>query len=106
MPDSTPDHLSDRTTEDSVRDGAASWLVALDTGGTFTDLVARDPRGTILRAKVPSDGSILATLLSVERASSANRARIRPAAGLGRYLFVGLGRPAVLLFLFLWKHSK
>ncbi|MEY5031837.1 MAG: hypothetical protein RL354_868, partial [Planctomycetota bacterium] len=82
MPDWTPDQLNDRTTEDSVRDGAAPWLVALDTGGTFTDLVARDPRGTILRAKVPSDGSILATLLSVDRAPSACRARIRPAAGL------------------------
>ena len=41
------------------------WLVALDTGGTFTDIVARSPGGTLLRAKVPSDGSILATVVQI-----------------------------------------
>jgi len=42
-----------------------AWLVALDTGGTFTDLVARGPDGALRRAKVPSDGSILATVVWV-----------------------------------------
>ncbi|MFM7052399.1 MAG: hydantoinase/oxoprolinase family protein, partial [Planctomycetota bacterium] len=39
---------------------AAPWRVALDTGGTFTDLVAVDPEGRTLRAKIPSDGSLVA----------------------------------------------
>ena len=57
---------------------ASGWLIALDTGGTFTDIVARDPSGAVRRAKVPSDGSLLATVVSIEGA----RMRIRPAAGL------------------------
>jgi 5-oxoprolinase (ATP-hydrolysing) len=40
------------------------WTVALDTGGTFTDLVGVDPAGALHRAKVPSDGSLSATALS------------------------------------------
>ncbi len=62
------------------------WIVALDTGGTFTDLVARTPNGVMRRVKVPSDGTILATLLSVESASDDTQpyveADIAPAAGL------------------------
>ena len=54
------------------------WLVALDTGGTFTDLVARAPDGAMRRVKVPSDGSLSATLTAAEGA----RIRFAPAAGL------------------------
>ena len=32
-----------------------NWLVGVDTGGTFTDLIAMDPAsGVIKRAKAPS----------------------------------------------------
>jgi N-methylhydantoinase A len=35
--------------------GVANWLIGVDTGGTFTDLIAFDQmRGTLQRAKVPS----------------------------------------------------
>ena len=39
-----------------------AWRIALDTGGTFTDVVARSPSGQVTRVKVPSDGSISATV--------------------------------------------
>ncbi|MCX5651543.1 MAG: hydantoinase B/oxoprolinase family protein [Planctomycetota bacterium] len=57
---------------------APRWLVALDTGGTFTDLVGRAPDGTIRRVKVPSDGSLLATVT----ASDDTRVRLAPTGGL------------------------
>ncbi|HEY7248430.1 MAG TPA: hydantoinase/oxoprolinase family protein [Xanthobacteraceae bacterium] len=42
-----------RASEDAI--GRASWLVGVDTGGTFTDLVAFDTvSGALRRAKVPS----------------------------------------------------
>ncbi|MFM7259000.1 MAG: hydantoinase/oxoprolinase family protein, partial [bacterium] len=43
--------------------GNTPWLVALDTGGTFTDVVARSPVGNVVRAKIPSDGSILSRVI-------------------------------------------
>ena len=36
------------------------WRIALDTGGTFTDLVGVAPDGTVVRVKVPSDGTLAA----------------------------------------------
>ena len=54
-----------------------AWTVALDTGGTFTDIVARAPHGAMHRVKIPSDGSILATLRELD----GNEAEILPAAG-------------------------
>ena len=59
-------------------DPSLRWVVAIDTGGTFTDVVARGPNGQISRVKVPSDGSISATVVSCARGSL----RIAPAAGL------------------------
>jgi 5-oxoprolinase (ATP-hydrolysing) len=50
----------------------------LDTGGTFTDLIGRAPDGSMRRAKVPSDGSIIATVVACEDATL----RVRPSAGL------------------------
>ncbi len=34
------------------------WEIAVDTGGTFTDCVARDPRGRLRRVKVLSSGAL------------------------------------------------
>src|ERR1700682_4283725 len=35
--------------------GVANWLIGIDTGGTFTDLIAFDQMsGALARAKVPS----------------------------------------------------
>ena len=39
------------------------WLVAIDTGGTFTDAVARSPEGRLSQVKVLSNGSIRARLV-------------------------------------------
>ncbi len=39
------------------------WSIWVDTGGTFTDCVARDPSGEIHRAKVLSNGSIRGRLV-------------------------------------------
>jgi len=62
------------------------WIVALDTGGTFTDVVARTPYGEMRRLKVPSDGTILATLISVDHILEKNQESVEvviaPAAGL------------------------
>jgi len=67
-------HRSDsRTHGDSLR-----WTIALDTGGTFTDIVAQAPDGSTRRAKIPSDASILATVVACEGAAL----HIAPAAGL------------------------
>jgi 5-oxoprolinase (ATP-hydrolysing) len=41
------------------------WIVALDTGGTFTDLVGRAPDGSVHRAKVPSDASLIARVVAI-----------------------------------------
>ncbi|MFM1823485.1 MAG: Acetone carboxylase beta subunit, partial [Planctomycetota bacterium] len=41
------------------------WRIALDTGGTFTDLVGVAPDGSVVRAKVPSDGTLVATIEAV-----------------------------------------
>ena len=38
------------------------WRVAIDTGGTFTDAVARSPEGHLSRVKVLSNGSIRARI--------------------------------------------
>ncbi|MEY5060883.1 MAG: hypothetical protein RIS45_804, partial [Planctomycetota bacterium] len=43
-----------------------AWIVALDTGGTFTDIVARAPDGSLRRLKIPSDGSMLAEVRAVQ----------------------------------------
>jgi 5-oxoprolinase (ATP-hydrolysing) len=42
---------------------ADSWQVCVDTGGTFTDCVARDPEARTHRAKVLSTSSLRATIL-------------------------------------------
>jgi len=57
---------------------APRWLVALDTGGTFTDLVGRAPDGTVRRVKVPSDGSLLATVTACDH----TRVQLAPTGGL------------------------
>ncbi len=42
------------------------WRIWIDTGGTFTDCVARAPDGALRRAKVLSTGSIRARVAAVE----------------------------------------
>ncbi|MDI9403002.1 MAG: hydantoinase B/oxoprolinase family protein [Limnohabitans sp.] len=61
---------------------ALRWRVALDTGGTFTDVVGIDPNGTRHRVKVPSDGSLSATLNTCEITNAGINASFIPAAGL------------------------
>lgn len=50
------------------------WVVAADTGGTFTDAIAVSPEGTVSRTKVLSDSSF--------------RARLRPGRSIGPTLMV------------------
>jgi 5-oxoprolinase (ATP-hydrolysing) len=38
--------------------GGAMWRICIDTGGTFTDCVARDPSGARRRAKALSSGAV------------------------------------------------
>ena len=58
--------MAESTRSSTDRSTGSAWSVALDTGGTFTDVVARDPDGRLRHAKVPSDGTILATVFSCE----------------------------------------
>ncbi|HET7232735.1 MAG TPA: hydantoinase B/oxoprolinase family protein [Longimicrobium sp.] len=53
---------------------AAPWQIWIDTGGTFTDCLARDPRGRLHRAKVLSSSALRAT---VEKALAPDALRIR-----------------------------
>lgn len=56
---------------------AATWVLCIDTGGTFTDCLALDPLGAGRRAKVLSTGCIraeIAEILSPEKV----RLRVRP----------------------------
>lgn len=47
---------------DLRRDGSGSWEIRVDTGGTFTDCVARDPEGETRRAKVLSTSALRGTV--------------------------------------------
>ena len=49
-----------------MSDSLPSWSFFVDTGGTFTDCLALDPKGTIHRAKVLSRGSLSARIASIE----------------------------------------
>ena len=40
------------------------WQVWVDTDGTFTDCLARDPAGALHRAKVLSSGCLRATVVA------------------------------------------
>jgi 5-oxoprolinase (ATP-hydrolysing) len=40
------------------------WQIWIDTGGTFTDCLARDPAGTLRRAKVLSSGALRGRVIS------------------------------------------
>ncbi|HET7464372.1 MAG TPA: hydantoinase B/oxoprolinase family protein [Longimicrobium sp.] len=53
---------------------AVPWQIWIDTGGTFTDCLARDPRGRLHRAKVLSSSALRAT---VERALASDALRIK-----------------------------
>ncbi|HEX6750101.1 MAG TPA: hydantoinase B/oxoprolinase family protein [Longimicrobium sp.] len=51
----------------------APWQIWIDTGGTFTDCLARDPRGVLRRAKVLSSSALRA---SVEKALAPDAFRV------------------------------
>lgn len=53
---------------------AAPWQIWIDTGGTFTDCLARDPRGRLHRAKVLSSSALRAT---VQKSLAPDALRIR-----------------------------
>ena len=53
--------------------GTAPWQIWIDTGGTFTDCLARDPAGGLHRAKVLSSSALRAT---VEKALAPDALRI------------------------------
>jgi 5-oxoprolinase (ATP-hydrolysing) len=42
----------------------ATWQIAIDTGGTFTDCIGQDPQGGILRTKVLSNSCLRGTLIT------------------------------------------
>ncbi len=42
------------------------WQLWIDTGGTFTDCLARDPRGRLRRAKVLSSSALRGTVVEAE----------------------------------------
>jgi 5-oxoprolinase (ATP-hydrolysing) len=69
-----------------------AWKIWIDTGGTFTDCVAVDPRGTIHRCKVLSNGSLRDR---VEGVDDDGGIRLRDAASLPPGLLTGF-RLAVL----------
>ena len=46
-------------------DEKATWRIWVDTGGTFTDCLARDPSGNQHRVKVLSDGTLRARVAEV-----------------------------------------
>jgi 5-oxoprolinase (ATP-hydrolysing) len=64
-----------------------AWEIAADTGGTFTDLVARDPAGDLHRVKVLSSSALRARLRDVPRE---NMLEIEQGWGFGRDLLSGL----------------
>ncbi len=55
------------------------WKIWIDTGGTFTDCIAVDPRGAVHRCKVLSNGSLRDR---VERVDKNGRLRLRDATSL------------------------
>ncbi len=57
----------------------APWQIWIDTGGTFTDCIAVDPRGAIHRCKVLSNGSLRDRVESVDEDGTI---RLRDAASL------------------------
>ena len=60
--------------------GGAGWRLAVDTGGTFTDCLAVDPRGRVRRAKVLSTAA-LRTRIAARLGEAA--VRLMPIGGAG-----------------------
>jgi 5-oxoprolinase (ATP-hydrolysing) len=49
---------------------SSPWQIWIDTGGTFTDCLARDPSGALRRAKVLSSSALRAVVAEVESADT------------------------------------
>ncbi|HXO43249.1 MAG TPA: hydantoinase/oxoprolinase N-terminal domain-containing protein, partial [Thermoanaerobaculia bacterium] len=60
--------------------GSGGWRLAVDTGGTFTDCLAVDPRGRVRRAKVLSTAA-LRTRIAARLGEAA--VRLMPIGGAG-----------------------
>lgn len=54
---------------DQYREAMPRWTIGVDTGGTFTDCVARCEDGTVCRSKVPSSGELRARVMHAEGTS-------------------------------------
>ena len=61
----------------------APWQIWIDTGGTFTDCLAVDPRGELHRAKVLSTSAVRGRLAGAAGAAGAAGRRGPPRHGLG-----------------------
>ena len=49
-----------------TRNRLSAWQIWIDTGGTFTDCIARDPAGELRRCKVLSSGALRDRVEAVE----------------------------------------
>jgi 5-oxoprolinase (ATP-hydrolysing) len=85
------------------------WQIWIDTGGTFTDCLARDPQGRLHRAKVLSTSALRGTL---ERALAPDALRIREEWQAGPGLvdgfalhLLGVEHPAVRVTAYDTKHG-
>ncbi|MBU3729242.1 MAG: hypothetical protein FGM37_08360, partial [Phycisphaerales bacterium] len=52
---------------DKYRDPMPRWTIGVDTGGTFTDCVARCDDGSVRRSKVPSSGELRARVAAAAK---------------------------------------
>jgi 5-oxoprolinase (ATP-hydrolysing) len=51
---------------DQYRAAMPRWTIGVDTGGTFTDCIARRDDGLVCRAKVPSSGELRARVIACD----------------------------------------
>ena len=64
-------------------DTSRGWTISIDTGGTFTDVIAVDAEGELRRLKVLSDASVRAQIVEVQSPTSLRLGHSFPDAILG-----------------------
>ncbi len=52
--------------DEQYRAAMPRWTIGVDTGGTFTDCIARSDDGVVCRAKVPSSGELRARVIGCD----------------------------------------
>jgi 5-oxoprolinase (ATP-hydrolysing) len=52
--------------DEQYRAAMPRWTIGVDTGGTFTDCIARSDDGVVCRAKVPSSGELRARVIACD----------------------------------------